>query len=88
MGKAGACHCLLSIKERGYYCLMRKLDKNPDITKKAAQCGVFYWQIAMELGVGDATFSRWMRQPLSPELRSRVFEIIDKLSKNVQKAIL
>jgi hypothetical protein len=65
---------------------MRKLDKNPDITNKAAQGGVFYWQIAMELGVGDATFSRWMRQPLKPELKTRVLEIIENLSQETQKA--
>jgi hypothetical protein len=65
---------------------MRKLDKNPEVTIKATQYGIFYWQIAMKLGIGDATFSRWMRQPLKPELKTRVLEIIENLSQETQKA--
>lgn len=60
---------------------MRKLDFNPEITQNAAQCGVFYWQIAQKLGIGDATFSRWMRRPLPSDVRKHVLGIIEELSK-------
>lgn len=32
---------------------MRKLDKNPDIMKKASQYGIFYYEIAEKLGVSN-----------------------------------
>lgn len=58
---------------------MRKLDFNPEITQKAAQCGIFYWEIAQKLGIGDATFSRWMRKPLSSVVKKQIFEAIEEL---------
>ncbi len=60
---------------------MRKLDKNPDVTNKAAQNGVFYWQIATDLGIADTTFSRWLRQPLKPEVKEQVLASINRLAR-------
>ncbi|WP_298202113.1 hypothetical protein [Desulfosporosinus sp.] len=58
---------------------MRKLDKNPEITKKAAKNGIFYWQISQHIGIADTTFSRWMRKELPPELKMQVLQAIDEL---------
>jgi predicted XRE-type DNA-binding protein len=56
---------------------MRKLKNNLDITKKAAQCGVFYWQIAEYLGIADTTFSRKMRKPLDEATRTKIITFLD-----------
>ncbi|HWQ73304.1 MAG TPA: hypothetical protein VN370_13410 [Desulfitobacteriaceae bacterium] len=55
---------------------MRKLENNLDITKKAAQCGVFYWQIAEYLGIADTTFSRKMRKPLDEATRTKILAFL------------
>ena len=60
---------------------MRKLNKNPDITKKAAQYGIFYYQIAAQLGIADTTFSRMMRRKLDDATTTRVLKIIEELAR-------
>ena len=62
---------------------MRKLDKNPDITQKAALSGIFYWQIAKRMGIADTTFSRWLRKELDAQTKAQVLSIIKELAKEV-----
>ncbi len=59
---------------------MRKLDKNPEITEKAAKCGIYYWQIAEFLKIADTTFSRKMRYKLDEQTRLKVIFAIEALS--------
>ena len=60
------------------------MQKNLDIRQRAADNAVLLWQIADNLGVADATFSRWLRKELPPETKQRIFEIIDKIAKGEQ----
>ena len=39
------------------------------------------WQIAVRMGCTDSTFSRKLRQELSPDEQRRVLDIIDELSR-------
>lgn len=59
---------------------MRKLAKNPDITEKAAERGVFYYEVAERMGIADTTFSRWLRKPVAEELREKILKAIDDIS--------
>lgn len=59
---------------------MRKLAKNPDITEKAAERGVFYYEVAERMGIADTTLSRWLRKPVSNELRQTILKTIDDIS--------
>ena len=54
---------------------------NIDIKTKAKTNNVFLWQIAYELNITDATFSRKLRVELSPEEKEKIFAIIENLSK-------
>lgn len=60
---------------------MRKLDKNLDITRKAAQCGLFLYEVAERLHIADTTFSKWLRRPVADELRQRIFQAIEELER-------
>jgi len=42
---------------------------------------IFQWQVAVELGVTDATFVKWLRLPLSDEKKEMVMKAIDKAAK-------
>ncbi|RGI31857.1 LacI family DNA-binding transcriptional regulator [Melissococcus sp. OM08-11BH] len=42
-----------------------------------------YWEVANKIGISDATFSRWLRTPLSEERKKRVLEAIEELKKEV-----
>lgn len=63
---------------------MRKLDKNPEITEKAAKCGIYYWQIGEFLGMADTTFSRMMRHKLDESTNAKVLHAIEELSKELR----
>lgn len=52
---------------------------NLDIRKAAAEAGVRLWQIADRYGINDGNFSRLLRKELSPEIKERVFAIIEEL---------
>ena len=55
------------------------LLKNLDIRQRAADNAVLLWQVAEKLGVADATFSRWLRRELPPEMKQTIYHIIDQL---------
>ena len=48
---------------------------NQDIRDYAAKKGVYFWEIAMQLGVSEPTMTRWMRVEL-PEDKCREIEWI------------
>lgn len=56
---------------------------NNDIREEAKKAGVFLWQIAAEYGVNDGNFSRKLRQELPKQEKTKILEIIDRLSKAV-----
>lgn len=57
---------------------------NAEIRKAAGGAGVKLWQIAEELGIADATFSRKLRHELRNEEREQIMEIIRRLSGEVR----
>jgi len=57
--------------------------KNQDIRRMAAEAGVRLWQVAEELGIADSSFSRKLRKELLVKEKTRIFEIIERLSKAV-----
>ena len=56
---------------------------NQDIRRAAAGAGVKLWQIADALGMADCSFSRKLRKELSQDEKSRIFDIIQQLAKEV-----
>ena len=53
---------------------------NQDIRDYAAQKGVYFWEIAMQLGVSEPTMTRWMRVELPEDKRREIVQIIDKIA--------
>ncbi len=52
---------------------------NIDIRERAMKAGVHHWKIAEELKMRDNHFSRMLRHELSPEMKEKIFSIIDRL---------
>ena len=53
---------------------------NMDLKEKAKEKGVFFWQIAAELGISEPTMTRRMRFELPEQEKQKYLSIIDKLS--------
>ncbi|MCQ2416520.1 MAG: hypothetical protein MJ071_01760 [Oscillospiraceae bacterium] len=53
---------------------------NQDIRDYAAQKGVYFWEIAMQLGISEPTITRWMRVELPEDKRREIRQIIDKIT--------
>lgn len=58
---------------------MRTEKANYRIRAAAKSAGVVLWQIAMQLGVSEATMTRKMRTEMSEEEKARIFSIIENL---------
>lgn len=56
---------------------------NLDVRKRIATNLLKHWQIAEELNINEAVFSRWMRKELPPDRRMQVLAAIEKLSKEI-----
>lgn len=55
-----------------------KEKANPEIRKLMKEKSIYQWQVAVELGITDATFVRWLRLPLEDEKKNRVLKAIDE----------
>lgn len=53
---------------------------NTDLRRKAKEKGVFFWQIAAELGISEPTMTRRLRFELPEQEKQKFMSIIDKLS--------
>lgn len=53
---------------------------NTEIREAAKRNGVRLWQVAEDIGITDASFSRKLRRELPAEERERVLNVIDKLA--------
>ena len=53
---------------------------NQDIRDYAAQKGVYFWEIAIQLGISEPTITRWMRVELLEDKRREIRQIIDKIT--------
>lgn len=56
-----------------------------DLRQKAKEKGVFFWQIAAELGVSEPTMTRRLRFELSEQEKKMYLTIINKLSAEKRK---
>ena len=54
-----------------------KEKANPEIRKLMKEKSIYQWQVAVELGITDATFVRWLRLPLEDEKINRVLKAIE-----------
>lgn len=52
---------------------------NQRIRQAAAQARIKLWEIAMELGITDATFSRKLRKELPADEQERILAIIARI---------
>lgn len=55
--------------------------KNKDVRASIKDSGLYQWQISEFMGIGETTFSRMMRHELPQEKKQRIYEAIEKLSK-------
>lgn len=61
------------------------MKKNMDIRGKAKKYGVYLWEIAEELGIAEATFTRKMRKELSETEKIMIFSVIEIIAKRKTK---
>lgn len=54
---------------------------NQDIRQYAKKAGVRLWEVAEFLGISDPTMTRKLRHELPETEKTKLFEIIDKLTK-------
>lgn len=59
---------------------------NEKVKKAAKRNHVFYWQIALFLGVAESTLYRWLRTPLSTERENAMLNAIDAIAKEAENA--
>ena len=57
---------------------MKKANQN--IRDYAAKKGVYFWEIAMKLGVSEPTMTRWMRVELSADKRREIEQVISDIA--------
>ena len=55
---------------------------NQDIRQEIKDAGLFYYQIAEQLGINDGNFSRRLRRELPPEKKEQIRKIIQELAKD------
>lgn len=58
---------------------------NMDLRQKAKEKGVFFWQIAAELGISEPTMTRRLRFELPEQEKQKYLTIIEKLSAEKRK---
>ena len=61
-------------------CGLLKKMANQDIRDYAAQKGVYFWEIALKLGISEPTMTRWMRVELPEDKRREIRQIIDTIT--------
>lgn len=60
---------------------------NTELKKIIRMSGLYQWQIAEEIGISEATFTRWMRSKLSDENKRKILDAIKALTKNIRKEV-
>lgn len=53
---------------------------NQDIRDYAAKKGVYFWEIAMKLGISEPTITRWMRVELPADKRREIEQVISDIA--------
>ena len=58
-----------------------KRSRNEEIKIAAKNAGVYLWEVAEQLGIGNSAFSVKLRYELSPEEKEKILGIIDDISR-------
>ena len=56
------------------------MNENTAIREFARKNGITLWQIAVKLGISEATITRWLRVPLSEEREKMLFDAAQELA--------
>ena len=59
---------------------MKTKTRNCDIRNRAKAAKVSHWEIAEQLQIHEAVFSRMLRHELPAEEKQKIFEIIDRIA--------
>lgn len=54
---------------------------NADIRVLLKSNGLFYWEVAGQIGVAESTLLRWLRTELDPEQKAKIEAAVDALSR-------
>lgn len=61
------------------------MKANQTIKETAKAAGIKLWEVAVHLGISEATITRWMRVPMSAEREKAIMQAIAELSGDKQK---
>ncbi len=59
--------------------------ENVEIRGMMKKAGLAQWRVADEIGIGEYTFTRWLRRKLSDERRERVLAAIERLTASQER---
>ena len=54
--------------------------ENTEVRELIKKAGFPQWRVADEIGIGEYTFTRWLRRKLSDERRERILAALDRLT--------
>ena len=54
---------------------------NEKIRNAIKESGIKYWELAMRIGISDATLTRWLRKPLTASQEALVLDALSKEGK-------
>lgn len=57
--------------------------ENEQVRRAARAAGMPLWKLAEELGISEATLSRWLRKPLPDEIKQQALNLIRKYETGV-----
>ncbi len=57
---------------------------NEEIKEYINRQHVYNWQIAKELGIHESVFSRWFREELTEEQKSKIIDAVERI-KRIEK---
>lgn len=68
---------IIDLRKGGYI-----MQKNNSIREYAKKRGVYMYQIAEFLGIGEATINRWLRSELDSDKKELIINAIDSIFMN------
>ena len=61
--------------------------KNAELRQYAKDQGVFLWEVGKKFGVGDFSFSRWLRDEFPEEKKNKAMRFIDEIAEEHKKEV-
>ncbi len=62
------------------------MNENTTIRDFARKDGIALWQIAVKIGISEATITRWLRVPLSEDREKLLFEAAQEIAAEREEA--